>query len=61
MRVPSAGIMPSCWSRSSWFPLVFGAALVVFTAGNAGPNQDRRQAGSSSCFGGFDLYFVLDK
>uniref|UniRef100_A0A671UJ41 Anthrax toxin receptor 1 n=1 Tax=Sparus aurata TaxID=8175 RepID=A0A671UJ41_SPAAU len=47
--------------RSSWFPLVFGAALVVFTAGNAGPNQDRRQAGSSSCFGGFDLYFVLDK
>ena len=61
MRVPSAGIMPSCWSRSSWFPVVFGAALVVFTAGNAGPNQDRRQAGSSSCFGGFDLYFVLDK
>ncbi|TKS78991.1 Anthrax toxin receptor 1 [Collichthys lucidus] len=54
--------MPSCWSGSSWFPVVlFGAALVVFTAGNAGPNQDRRQAGSSSCFGGFDLYFVLDK
>ena len=41
--------------------MVFGAALVVLTAGNAGPNQDRRQAGSSSCFGGFDLYFVLDK
>ncbi|XP_076587782.1 anthrax toxin receptor 1 isoform X1 [Chaetodon auriga] len=61
MRFSSAGIMPSCWSRSSWFPVVFGAALVVLTAGNAGPNQDRRQAGSSSCFGGFDLYFVLDK
>ncbi|XP_047447354.1 anthrax toxin receptor 1-like [Mugil cephalus] len=51
----------SCWSRSSWFPLVFGAALVVLTAGNAGPNQGRRQPQSSSCFGGFDLYFVLDK
>lgn len=61
MRFSSDGIMPLCWSRSSWFPVVFGAALVVLTAGNAGPNQDRREAGSSSCFGGFDLYFVLDK
>uniref|UniRef100_I3K0R5 Anthrax toxin receptor 1 n=1 Tax=Oreochromis niloticus TaxID=8128 RepID=I3K0R5_ORENI len=41
--------------------MVFGTALVVLTAGNAGPNQDRRQPQSSSCFGGFDLYFVLDK
>ncbi|XP_034025846.1 anthrax toxin receptor 1-like [Thalassophryne amazonica] len=48
-------------SRSFWFPLVVGASLVVITAGNTGPNQDRRHAGSSSCFGGFDLYFVLDK
>lgn len=40
---------------------MFGAALVVLTAGNVGPNQDRRHAGSSQCFGGFDLYFVLDK
>ncbi|XP_040898944.1 anthrax toxin receptor 1-like isoform X1 [Toxotes jaculatrix] len=61
MRFSTAGIMPSYWSRISWFPLVFGAALVVLTAGNAGPNQDRRQTGSSSCYGGFDLYFVLDK
>uniref|UniRef100_A0A4W6G8A1 Anthrax toxin receptor 1 n=1 Tax=Lates calcarifer TaxID=8187 RepID=A0A4W6G8A1_LATCA len=61
MRFSTAGIMPSCWCRNSFFPVVFGAALVVLTAGNAGPNQDRRQAGSSSCFGGFDLYFVLDK
>ncbi|XP_053180739.1 anthrax toxin receptor 1 [Scomber japonicus] len=53
--------MPSCWSRSSWFPVVFGAALFVLIAGNVGPNQGRREAGSSSCFGGFDLYFVLDK
>lgn len=52
--------MPLCWSRSFWLP-VFGAALVVLTAANVGPNQDKRQSGSSSCFGGFDLYFVLDK
>ncbi|KAM9360312.1 anthrax toxin receptor 1-like [Symphorus nematophorus] len=57
MRFSAAGIMPPC----SWFPVVFGAALVVLTAGNAEPNQGRRQAGASSCFGGFDLYFVLDK
>ncbi|XP_076006754.1 anthrax toxin receptor 1 [Genypterus blacodes] len=49
------------WSRRTWFPLVFGATLVVLITGNAGPNQDRTQAGSSSCIGGFDLYFVLDK
>ena len=61
MRFSSAGVMPSCWSRNVWFPVVFVAALVVLTAGNAGPNQDKRQAGSSSCFGGYDLYFVLDK
>ncbi|KAM4577410.1 anthrax toxin receptor 1 [Odontesthes bonariensis] len=53
--------MTLCWSRSLWFPVVFGATLVVLTAVNAGPNQDRRQAPSSSCIGGFDLYFVLDK
>uniref|UniRef100_A0A7N8XSY8 Anthrax toxin receptor 1 n=1 Tax=Mastacembelus armatus TaxID=205130 RepID=A0A7N8XSY8_9TELE len=50
--------MPSCWSRSSWFPVVFCATLVVLTAGQS---QARRLAGSSSCYGGFDLYFVLDK
>ncbi|KAM4616912.1 anthrax toxin receptor 1 [Polymixia lowei] len=61
MRFSQTGIMPLCWSRGSWFPVVFGAVLVVLTAGNAGQNQDRRQARSSSCFGGFDLYFVLDK
>ncbi|XP_055368039.1 anthrax toxin receptor 1-like [Betta splendens] len=53
--------MHSCCSRSVWFAVVFGAALLVLTACNAGPNQDRRQAQPSSCFGGFDLYFVLDK
>lgn len=53
--------MPLYGSRSVWFPMVFGAALVFVTASNAEPNQDRRQTGSSPCYGGFDLYFVLDK
>ncbi|KAM9858691.1 anthrax toxin receptor 1 [Aulostomus maculatus] len=61
MSFSSDGIMPLCWSRGSWFPVVFGAVLVVLSLVNAGPNQDKRVAGSSSCFGGFDLYFVLDK
>nr|XP_029493641.1 anthrax toxin receptor 1-like isoform X2 [Oncorhynchus nerka] len=48
--------------RGSWLPVLLGAvsALVVLTAGNAWHNQDRSQ-GEPSCFGGFDLYFVLDK
>nr|XP_046203339.1 anthrax toxin receptor 1-like isoform X2 [Oncorhynchus gorbuscha] len=48
--------------RGSWLPVLLGAvsALVVLTAGNAWHNQDRGQ-GEPSCFGGFDLYFVLDK
>ncbi|KAM6954317.1 anthrax toxin receptor 1 [Aplochiton taeniatus] len=33
---------------------------MVLATEHAGQNQDRGQAGSS-CFGGFDLYFVLDK
>lgn len=57
----SPGIMTIFWRRSSWFSALLGIALFVLTAGNIGPNHDRRQATSSSCFGGFDLYFVLDK
>ncbi|XP_030593971.1 anthrax toxin receptor 1 isoform X2 [Archocentrus centrarchus] len=53
--------MSLCWKRSFWLPVAFGTVLFILTAGNAGPNQDRRQPQSSSCFGGFDLYFVLDK
>ncbi|XP_056135984.1 anthrax toxin receptor 1-like [Lampris incognitus] len=48
-----------CWSRWSCFPVLFGVVLVLLAAGNAA--QNRGQPGSSSCFGGFDLYFVLDK
>lgn len=61
VSISSVGTMPLDWDRRSWFPVVFGAALVVLTSGNVGLNQDKRQARSSSCFGGFDLYFVLDK
>ncbi|KAM9463541.1 anthrax toxin receptor 1-like isoform 2-T3 [Salvelinus alpinus] len=48
--------------RGSWLPVLLGvvSVLVVLTAGNAGHNQDRGETGSS-CFGSFDLYFVLDK
>ncbi|CAB1352830.1 unnamed protein product, partial [Coregonus sp. 'balchen'] len=34
--------------------------MAILVAGTAGQSQDRREAGSS-CYGGFDLYFVLDK
>uniref|UniRef100_A0A3Q1IWU7 Anthrax toxin receptor 1 n=1 Tax=Anabas testudineus TaxID=64144 RepID=A0A3Q1IWU7_ANATE len=37
-----------------------GILVVVLVAGSAGQTHDRREAGSS-CYGGFDLYFVLDK
>lgn len=57
----SPGIMTIFRRRSSWLSALLGIALFVLTAGNIGPNHDRRQASSSSCFGGFDLYFVLDK
>ncbi|XP_061674594.1 anthrax toxin receptor 1 [Syngnathoides biaculeatus] len=53
--------MPSCRSGRSWFPAVFAAALVLVPPVLAGSSRDRRLAGSSSCYGGFDLYFVLDK
>ncbi|XP_042182621.1 anthrax toxin receptor 1-like isoform X2 [Oncorhynchus tshawytscha] len=34
--------------------------MAILVAGTAGQSQDGREAGSS-CYGGFDLYFVLDK
>lgn len=56
----SDGIMSTCWSRRSWIPVLFAATLVVPFV-HTGSDHDRRLAGSSSCYGGFDLYFVLDK
>ncbi|KAK6306418.1 hypothetical protein J4Q44_G00233430 [Coregonus suidteri] len=50
--------LQQCASRTPHKPeneqLAWGAA------GNAGHNEDRGETGPS-CFGGFDLYFVLDK
>uniref|UniRef100_A0A665VQD9 Anthrax toxin receptor 1 n=1 Tax=Echeneis naucrates TaxID=173247 RepID=A0A665VQD9_ECHNA len=37
-----------------------GMLVVVLVAGSAGQVHGKREAGSS-CYGGFDLYFVLDK
>ncbi|KAM8866399.1 anthrax toxin receptor 1 isoform 1-T1 [Synchiropus picturatus] len=61
MCVSSYGRMSVSWSGGSWFAVLFAATLLVLTFGNVGPNQGRKEAKSSSCFGGFDLYFVLDK
>uniref|UniRef100_A0A3Q2YXT0 Anthrax toxin receptor 1 n=1 Tax=Hippocampus comes TaxID=109280 RepID=A0A3Q2YXT0_HIPCM len=52
--------MSTCWSRRSWIPVLFAATLVIPFV-HTGSDHDRRLAGSSSCYGGFDLYFVLDK
>uniref|UniRef100_A0A671WDZ5 Anthrax toxin receptor 1 n=1 Tax=Sparus aurata TaxID=8175 RepID=A0A671WDZ5_SPAAU len=47
-----------------WLTVLLGVELgmlvAVLVAGGAGQIHDRREAGSS-CYGGFDLYFVLDK
>ncbi|XP_056447843.1 anthrax toxin receptor 1-like [Gadus chalcogrammus] len=59
MGISPTGMM--YWGSGSWTPvLLFGAVLLVLTAGN-NINQDGRQAVSPSCTGEFDLYFVLDK
>ncbi|KAJ3603852.1 hypothetical protein NHX12_028593 [Muraenolepis orangiensis] len=50
------------WSNKTWsLVLLFGAVLVLLTAGNPDLNQDTGLGVSGSCIGGFDLYFVLDK
>lgn len=45
-------------SCSLW---MLSALLVALTADSTEPNLAPGRTGSSSCFGGFDLYFVLDK
>uniref|UniRef100_A0A3B4V2J5 Anthrax toxin receptor 1 n=1 Tax=Seriola dumerili TaxID=41447 RepID=A0A3B4V2J5_SERDU len=52
--------MSQCWCRQGLLGLELGILMVVLVAGSAGQVHDRREAGSS-CYGGFDLYFVLDK
>lgn len=54
------GVMSQCWCRQVLLGLELGMLIAVLVAGSAGQIHDRREAGSS-CYGGFDLYFVLDK
>ncbi|XP_023693760.1 anthrax toxin receptor 1-like [Paramormyrops kingsleyae] len=46
--------------RAPWLALGLEVVLVVLVARVSGNGQDRGEAGPS-CYGGFDLYFVLDK
>ncbi|KAL4609273.1 anthrax toxin receptor 1-like isoform X1 [Arapaima gigas] len=55
--------MGAPWSKESWLMLGLWAVLVALAAGVsrvAGQNQDTTET-RSTCYGGFDLYFVLDK
>uniref|UniRef100_A0A8D3ED01 Anthrax toxin receptor 1 n=1 Tax=Scophthalmus maximus TaxID=52904 RepID=A0A8D3ED01_SCOMX len=52
--------MSQCGCRQVLLGLELGMLVAVLVAGTAGQIHDRREAGSS-CYGGFDLYFVLDK
>ncbi|KAF3702080.1 Anthrax toxin receptor 1 Precursor [Channa argus] len=52
--------MSQCWCRQVLLGMELGMLVAVLVAGSAGQIHDTRDAGSS-CYGGFDLYFVLDK
>lgn len=54
------GVMSQCWCRQVLLSVELGMLVAVLVAGGTGEIHDRREAGSS-CYGGFDLYFVLDK
>lgn len=54
------GVMSQCWCRQVLLGVELGMLVAVLVAGSAGQINERREAGSS-CYGGFDLYFVLDK
>lgn len=57
---PKFGVMSQCWCRRVLLCAELGVLVAVLAAGSAAQLLERRQAGSS-CYGGFDLYFVLDK
>ncbi|XP_076019984.1 anthrax toxin receptor 1 [Genypterus blacodes] len=52
--------MSLCWCRQALLGVEVGVMVAVLVAVSAGQIHDMREAGSS-CYGGFDLYFVLDK
>lgn len=53
-------VMSQCWRRQVLLRVELGMLVAALVAGSVGQIHDRREAGSS-CYGGFDLYFVLDK
>ncbi|XP_063336739.1 anthrax toxin receptor 1-like [Pelmatolapia mariae] len=57
---PKFGVMSQCWCRRVVLCVELGVLVAVLAAGSTAQLFERRQAGSS-CYGGFDLYFVLDK
>ncbi|KAK6315857.1 hypothetical protein J4Q44_G00133810 [Coregonus suidteri] len=57
---PEAGIMSLCSCRQAMLAAEICILMAILVAGTAGQSHDRREAGYS-CYGGFDLYFVLDK
>lgn len=60
MLPPTLGAMSQCCCRQVLLGVEVAIVVMALVAGGAGQIRDSRGAGSS-CYGGFDLYFVLDK
>lgn len=60
LQPSEAGIMSLGSCRKTMLAAEICTLMAILVAGTAGQSQDGRKAGSS-CYGGFDLYFVLDK
>lgn len=60
MLPPTLGVMSQCCCRQVLLGVEVSIVVMALVAGGAGQVRDSRGAGSS-CYGGFDLYFVLDK
>lgn len=60
MLPPTLGAMSQCCCRQVLLGVEVSIVVMALVAGGAGQTHDSRAAGSS-CYGGFDLYFVLDK
>lgn len=58
-RVPGLRVMATVEQRAlgAGFKCLSLATLVLICAGQGG----RREEGGPACYGGFDLYFILDK
>lgn len=60
MPPPKPTAMSQCCCRQVLLGVEVSIVVMALVAGGAGQIHDSGGAGSS-CFGGFDLYFVLDK